>query len=566
MFTQSASNTPSARQKNKAYTAGIAAGVEDEKYQAKYKELKRKVKEIELDNDKLRFKVLAARKSIQRMKLERAVLYERLSAVPPSPDLHGHQALPPIHPGPGVPPQPSQPISTSIHHRDHSRGIDVNDHNTPDYVHASGNSRVIPGSDGRPVQATDSPIGPGVPPSHGMSAVHMSRRSSSSGQDSRQLPPLSQLTPHLEHQRPPAHSQAQSPHLLPHNVGSDARSHSHSSSSRLRGPLPSPHGYHPGVRRWATSGTGQDDVTVMNVEITTLTLINGRIWHIHRLTRLCCCHRSTTRGSSSTRAHHHQRIGPGSNISHIEYENERQLDRAWSRQRELDYDREAAAREYGNRHASPPPPSHSRSRPQDSLSSSSYRQLREEQYYTSSREPIGPGMYGRSSRADTPESASASGNGNSASSGEGHSRLYHAQYYDREQARPYAPRSINNPQEEVEYGHEDGGPAPPARERDRISSMYQSSEQRQPPQTHRPGIDASRKRSRNDMEVEGEDDVGFDSPTGNNSSGGGGELPSSRYNPASHRADDRGSSKRLHQEGSSQAYGGHDDPEEDRSD
>jgi len=36
------------RQKPKPYATGIAAGVEDEKYQAKYKELKRKVKEIEM--------------------------------------------------------------------------------------------------------------------------------------------------------------------------------------------------------------------------------------------------------------------------------------------------------------------------------------------------------------------------------------------------------------------------------------------------------------------------------------------------------------------------------------
>ena len=48
MFVQPPSATPSARQKSKAYTTGIAAGVEDEKYQAKYKELKRKVKEIEI--------------------------------------------------------------------------------------------------------------------------------------------------------------------------------------------------------------------------------------------------------------------------------------------------------------------------------------------------------------------------------------------------------------------------------------------------------------------------------------------------------------------------------------
>lgn len=72
---------------------GIAAGAEDTKYATKYKELKKKVKEIESvsfwrivcdtgevllmrvppqDNDKLHFKVLQAKRSIQRMKLERA--------------------------------------------------------------------------------------------------------------------------------------------------------------------------------------------------------------------------------------------------------------------------------------------------------------------------------------------------------------------------------------------------------------------------------------------------------------------------------------------------------------
>ena len=79
------------RQKSKAYATGIAAGAEDVKYQAKYKELKRKVKEIETvrtslimfgptnlphgdiqDNDKLHFKVLQTKRSIQRMKLEQA--------------------------------------------------------------------------------------------------------------------------------------------------------------------------------------------------------------------------------------------------------------------------------------------------------------------------------------------------------------------------------------------------------------------------------------------------------------------------------------------------------------
>jgi hypothetical protein len=38
---------PTIRQKSKTFAPGIAAGAEDVKYQAKYKELKRKVKEIE---------------------------------------------------------------------------------------------------------------------------------------------------------------------------------------------------------------------------------------------------------------------------------------------------------------------------------------------------------------------------------------------------------------------------------------------------------------------------------------------------------------------------------------
>ena len=37
----------SAKLRNKPYVAGITAGAEDVKYQAKYKELKKKVKEIE---------------------------------------------------------------------------------------------------------------------------------------------------------------------------------------------------------------------------------------------------------------------------------------------------------------------------------------------------------------------------------------------------------------------------------------------------------------------------------------------------------------------------------------
>jgi hypothetical protein len=81
----------SSKQKNKPHVPGITAGAEDVKYQAKYKELKKKVKEIELvctlsicsaicpmltgvykDNDRLYLKLLMAKKNIRRMNLERA--------------------------------------------------------------------------------------------------------------------------------------------------------------------------------------------------------------------------------------------------------------------------------------------------------------------------------------------------------------------------------------------------------------------------------------------------------------------------------------------------------------
>jgi hypothetical protein len=79
------------RQKSKSYTQGIAAGAEDAKYKTKYRELKKKVKEIEMvsqpdailysfpshshleqDNDKLQIKVLQSKRNIQRLRLERA--------------------------------------------------------------------------------------------------------------------------------------------------------------------------------------------------------------------------------------------------------------------------------------------------------------------------------------------------------------------------------------------------------------------------------------------------------------------------------------------------------------
>lgn len=217
----------------------------------------------------------------------------------------------------------------------------------------------------------------------------------------------------------------------------------------------------------------------------------------------------------ASRLHNHQRVGPGSTISHPdpEYERDLERERAWARHEG------ESAREYapsGAMHASPP--SHLRPRPHV------------DPY---SREPIGPGIHGRSSRSDTSGSGSGSGSGNGG--GDALSRPEgHTQYYDRDRG-PYAPRQANpprNPSEDQDVIYEEGR----AYTRDRTAGHYMLPEQ------HRPPVESSRKRSRKDMEIDGVDDVD-DSPAAG-SSGGGGEAP--RF-AGGHLTDDRGP-KRLHQE------------------
>ena len=58
----------------------MATAADEPKYRTKYKELKVKLNEIEEDNAKLQFKILKSKKAIQRLRLERAILYDRLQA------------------------------------------------------------------------------------------------------------------------------------------------------------------------------------------------------------------------------------------------------------------------------------------------------------------------------------------------------------------------------------------------------------------------------------------------------------------------------------------------------
>ncbi|GAC98444.1 hypothetical protein PHSY_006038 [Pseudozyma hubeiensis SY62] len=89
--------TQPVKTKSKAYSSTVAIQGDAAKYRLKYKELKKKVREIEVENDKLHLKTLGIKRSIQRMRLERAILYERLEAE--------SQATPSVATYPPPPPQ-----------------------------------------------------------------------------------------------------------------------------------------------------------------------------------------------------------------------------------------------------------------------------------------------------------------------------------------------------------------------------------------------------------------------------------------------------------------------------
>ncbi|GAA6038941.1 hypothetical protein JCM8097_000584 [Rhodosporidiobolus ruineniae] len=69
-----------AASKSKSYSNPVATQADDVKYRGKYKELKGKVQEIEEDNTKLSVQILKSKKAIQRLRIERAILYDRLQS------------------------------------------------------------------------------------------------------------------------------------------------------------------------------------------------------------------------------------------------------------------------------------------------------------------------------------------------------------------------------------------------------------------------------------------------------------------------------------------------------
>ncbi|WFD48336.1 hypothetical protein GLX27_003005 [Malassezia furfur] len=100
------------KQKSKAYLSSVAIQSDATKYRQKYKELKRKVREIENENDKLQATTLRIKRNIQRLQLERAILYERIESEMRSLPIHEPRA--PVEAAAASVPKTEDEIETDI--------------------------------------------------------------------------------------------------------------------------------------------------------------------------------------------------------------------------------------------------------------------------------------------------------------------------------------------------------------------------------------------------------------------------------------------------------------------
>ncbi|KAF4619995.1 hypothetical protein D9613_005281 [Agrocybe pediades] len=579
---QSQLSVPTARKQK----IGIAAGAEDAKYHIKYKELKRKVKDIETENDKLHFKVLQTKLNIRRMKMERAVLYERLSEVPPSPTRQDRLPLPPSHPLPGGPlhqhssrPGPGGHQYRDI--RDHPSAMDPDQlHPSQEYIRSHGNPRGPPPLDTRSVSTMDGGPGSAAAVSPHMS-VHAPRRMSVGHDTGRHHMPVGQMPPvhpsHYENSRGHSHSNSHTspPSHHPHPSSSHTRERSHSSS----------HSRHVAPQSYR-GGAGQQHLYPDSLPPVHHTMHSPPLsererprrgepvdypgphadphpydLHSTRMPLSPRAHPSDAR--SSGRIHSHQRLGPGTYISREEFHDKQQLrdhDRVtdWEREhRERDRNRDyhtsnSRSRDLGSSQMHSPPLSVQRSR-SSQLDRGDYDphvppppRSRDEPAYYHHDVHSGSGYPPHLSRSETPGSGSGSG-----SAGAGITEVpsrpdSRNQYYnDRDRARPsFRLRPVAQTNDDMDFHHEDG----------RSSQNRNAAADRNAgpsggagpggsgsggnyplPDQSRPGLE-SRKRNRNDMDVDSDNDVG--------------DGPSTAVNTlysAARLQDDR-SSKRYHRE------------------
>ncbi|KAK9897710.1 hypothetical protein P389DRAFT_60877 [Cystobasidium minutum MCA 4210] len=105
--------------KSKAYANPLASRADEIKYRTKYKQLRGKVKEIEEENAKMQAKILKTKRQIQRLRLERSILYDRFQEAKNAGTLE-HTSIPVSSLQPqlsSIPYGSSLNGSTSMHHR-----------------------------------------------------------------------------------------------------------------------------------------------------------------------------------------------------------------------------------------------------------------------------------------------------------------------------------------------------------------------------------------------------------------------------------------------------------------
>ncbi|TEB35741.1 hypothetical protein FA13DRAFT_1811414 [Coprinellus micaceus] len=484
-----------------AITSG--AGADDFKYQAKYKELKRKVKDIETDNDKLHIKVLNARLTIQRMKMERAILYERLSQPHNSPLLQDRGSLPLPSSTSGGPPHQASAAHHPRDSRDHSASAEPDQPN-PGYQEYNPRTRGPPDHppppEGRPVSVIDKP---GVAHSPHMQLSRSPQRPPAE-QDGRQRIPLSRQLPSMQDSYPPRSSHASPPRDRDYPPPSHVRTRSQSSSrsrshqvqnqtyrdSQYPEPM-QPQGFSPPLSERERSR--QSDMRSMP---TSQGEPHGRPHH----SSLAPLSPRSSTSDLRARVHPHQRMGPGTYINRdAEYsERHRDLDRDrdWEQhERERPPNREMPASMY-----SP----HSAPRNRAPIERPDYPDHhmtpREEHPPPHAYEAPPPRPY-LVPRSDTPGSASASGSGAGGPNDDSSRPDSRTQYYEHDRAGragSFRLRPVIQPgpsEDSIGFVHEDG--------RSRTTATSGGGNYPETEQAHE-----SRKRSRNDMDVDGEDDVG----------------------------------------------------------
>ncbi|KAG5352421.1 hypothetical protein C0989_002385 [Termitomyces sp. Mn162] len=387
---------PSVRLKLPQPPIGIAAGAEDAKYQTKYRELKRKVKEIETDNDKLHFKVLQAKRSIQRMKLERAILYERLAGLASPTDPQTRHGPPvPIQAPPGAPIPP--PFSRSHQYQD-------NAHESPnnDYANPYERARMTSGYETAPR--------PGVVHTPRMHSPPPRRTSGDPGHESRHMP-------HMPPPPPASHGTSRQ-HVSPtmHHSESSSRSRPHHQS------------YYP-------EGLAPVQQQVMHSP------------HTHEIphhSRISSFMPRLSPPADSRRVHGHPPMSPGPPGSRDEYDYQRELEHEHTHPRDL-----ARTRDGPNSMVSPP----LTHRGHQSFSRGDFRPRDEPAYYG------GPhGGYAAHSRSGSPVSGSGSGNGGSVGDISRPDSRHYYEPHERSSTRAFKLRPVNPPNEEMDFVHEDGRP------------------------------------------------------------------------------------------------------------